>query len=136
VSDAGLDERGIPDLVGDVLRAVLGLGRNTARMFSFEARDVARRIGRRVELLIASCVLATAGVLLFLAGIASLAEQVLQLPHWVALLVVGALALGAGAVGVRYAMRRLGDADLAFPETVAELKKDVDVLTAPRERRP
>jgi len=112
VSDAGLDERGIPDLVGDVFRAVLGLGRNTARMFGFEARDVARRIARRVELLIAACVFATAGVLLVLEGIASLAEQVLRLPHWAALLVVGALALGAGAVGVRTALRRLGDPDL------------------------
>jgi len=136
VSDAGLDERGISDLVGEVLRAVFGLGRNTARMFGFEARDVARRFGRRLGLLIGSCAFATAGVVLFLAGAATFAEQVLRLPLWVGLLVVGALALVAGAVGIRAALRRLGDPDLAFPETVAELKKDVEVLAAPREHRP
>jgi len=136
VSGVGLDERGIPDLAGDVLRAAFGLGRNTARMFVFETRDVARRFGRRVALLIASCVFAATGLLLVLGGLASLAERAFQLPLWAGLLLLGAAALAVGAVGIRAAVRRLGDADLAYPETVAELTKDVDAFSAARERRP
>jgi hypothetical protein len=136
VSDAGLDERGIPDLVGDVLRAVFGLGRNTARMFGLEARDVSRRLGRRVALLIASTVFAAAGLLAVLGGLASLAERAFRLPLWAGLSIVGAAALGVGALGIRAALRRLGDADLAFPETVAELSKDADAFASPPERRP
>jgi len=135
VSDAGLDERGIPDLVGDVLRAVFGLGRNTARMFGLEARDVSRRLGRRVALLIVSTILVTVGLLLVLGCLAVIAEQMFRLPLWAGLALLGAAALGAGALGIRAALRRLGDADLAFPETIAELSKDADALDAPRERR-
>jgi putative superfamily III holin-X len=136
VSDAGLDERTAPGLVGDAVRAVFGLGRNTARMFRFEARDVARRAGRRVALLIACSAFAAAGLLLVLGGLSLVVERAFALPLWAGLFIVGAAALGAGAIGVRAALRRLGDGDLAFPETIAELTKDAEAFASRRESRP
>lgn len=123
------DERGIPDLVRDLLRAALGLGRNTARMLSIEARGIARRTGRRIALLVASAVVAGAGIVLLLAAVTVAAEQFLHLPRWASLALVGTLALGAGAAGVATAVRRLGDPDLAFPGTIEELTKDLDAMS-------
>jgi hypothetical protein len=75
------------------------------------------------------------GLLLVLGCLAVIAEQMFRLPLWAGLALLGAAALGAGGLGIRAALRRLGDADLAFPETIAELSKDADALAAPRERR-
>jgi len=127
-SDFETDERSTTELVRGLFRAVLSLAGSTARMLGAEAREVTRRIGRRVALLIASSVVAAAGVLLVLGGAAIVVETRLQLPRWAALMAVGGVALVAGAVGIGAAIRRLGGADLAFPETVAELGKDIDAL--------
>ena len=122
------DERSAPELVRDLFRAVLSLARSTARMFGAETREVTRRIGRRFALLIASSVVAGAGLLLILGGAAVLVERLLQLPRWAALAAVGVVAAGAGAIGIRAALHQLGSADVAFPETVAELEKDIEAL--------
>jgi uncharacterized membrane protein YqjE len=127
-TDFETDERSAPELVRNLFRAVLSLARSTARMLGAEAREVTRRIGRRVALLIASSVVTAAGVLLVLAGAALVVETRYQLPRWAALLAVGGVALVAGAAGIGVAIRRLGSADLAFPETVAEIGKDIDAL--------
>jgi hypothetical protein len=124
------DERSAPELVRSLFRAVLSLLASTARMFGFEAREVTRRIGRRVALLIASSVVTAAGVLLLLAGAALFAETRFHLPRWAVLAGAGVVAVGAGALGIRAAIHRLGGADLAFPETVAEVGKDIDALRA------
>ena len=129
-TDFETDERSATELVRGLFRAVLSLLGSTARMFGAEARDVARRIGRRLALLIASSVVAAAGVLLVLAGAALFVEMRFQLPRWAVIAGAGVVALGAGALGIRAAIHRLGGADLAFPETVAELGKDVDALRA------
>jgi hypothetical protein len=129
-TDFDTDERSAPELVGSLFRAVLSIMRSTARMLGAEAREVTRRIGRRVALLIASSVVAAAGVLLLLGGAALFVETQFQLPRWAALLAAGGVALVAGALGIRAAIHRLGGADLAFPETVAELGKDIDALHA------
>jgi hypothetical protein len=129
------DERGIPDLARDLIRAALGLGRNTARMLGLEAREIARRTGRRVALLVASAVIAGAGIVLVLGALTLVAERFLGLPRWASLALVGMLALGAGAAGIASAVRRLGDPDLAFPETIGEITKDVDALAITRDQR-
>lgn len=127
------DEKGIPDLVRDLVRVVLGLTRSTARMFGLEAREIVQRLGRRVALLIACSVVAGAGVVLLLASLAIVLETVAHLPRWAGLAIVGLFALGAGAAGVSFALRRLGEPDLAFPVTMGELSKDVDALTGAAE---
>jgi hypothetical protein len=135
VTATDTDERSAPELVRDLLRAVLSLLRSTARMFGAETREVTRRIGRRVAFLIASSVVAGAGLLLVLDGAALFVENRFQLPRWAVLVTVGGVVLGAGALGIRAALHRLGSADMAFPETVAELDKDIEALTA-RGREP
>jgi len=132
VNPSPSEDRGVSDLVRDLLRAVLGLVRSTARMFGLEAREVARRLGRRIALLVISAVIAAAGAVLLLGGIALVAERALGLPRWAAFALAGAIALGAGALGIRAAIRGLCGADLAFPETVAELTKDIDALAESR----
>jgi len=131
-ADPGASQKSVPDLVRGLLRSVLLLGRSTARLAGLEAREIAARLGRRVALLVASAIVAAAGLMLVLAGAAFVAERTLALPRWAAFALVGALALAAGGVGVAIAVRRLGAPDMAFPETVAELSKDVDALASRR----
>lgn len=126
----GPDARSVPDLVRDLLRAVSGMIRGTAHMAALEAREIVPRFGRRVALLVGSAIVAGAGILLALGGAALLVESALQLPRWAAVLGVGLLALCAGAAGIAAALRRLGAADLAFPETLAEISKDADALSS------
>jgi hypothetical protein len=119
--------------VRDVLRAASGLVRNTARMAGLEAREVARRLARRIALLVGAATLAAAGGLLVLTGLALLGERALDIPRWAAFVAVGVLAAGAGALGISAAIRRLGRDDLAFPETLAEIVKDAEAISARRE---
>ncbi len=122
------DERSAPELAGDLIRAVLAIVRSTARIFGVEARVVSRRIVRRVALIVGSSVVAVAGAVLLLAGVALLVERAVALPRWAAFAAVGAIGVALGACGVVVALRRLGDSDVAFPETVAELEKDLAAL--------
>ncbi len=135
MSSTQADDASVADLAGDFVRAVLGVGRSAARMFGFELRDVTRRLGRRIALLIVSAVFAAVGILLVLGSGALLAEAFLRVPLWAGTFALGIAAVGAGALGLRTALRRLGDRDLAFPETVSELGKDVEALTRSVEQR-
>lgn len=126
------DVRSVPDLVRDLLRAVFGLARSTARMAGLEARQILPRLGQRVALLVGASVVAATGLLLLLGGLVLVAERFLGLPKWAGALIAGLVTLGAGAAGIVTALRRLGDADLAFPETIAELSKDAEALDARR----
>lgn len=122
------DERGVAELVRDLVRAVFAVERGAARMFGAEAREVSRRVGRRLALLVGASIVGAAGALLALAGVAELVEGALRLPRWLALGLVGLTAFGAGAWGVCSALRRLGASDVAFPRTVAEFEKDLAAL--------
>jgi hypothetical protein len=129
--NGGPGAKPVPDVVRDLVRAVLALLASTARMLRVEARDVARRAGRRLALLVASATIAAAGLLLLLGGAAFLLEGALGFPRWAAFATVGACALAAGAVGVSLGVRRLASEDLLFPATCAELEKDLHAATAP-----
>jgi membrane protein implicated in regulation of membrane protease activity len=103
-------------------------------MAGLEARQVLPRLGRRAALLVGASVVTATGLLLVLGGIVLVAERFLGLPKWAGALVVGLVTLGAGAAGIAAALRRLGDPDLAFPETLAELTKDAEALEDGRGR--
>jgi uncharacterized membrane protein YqjE len=128
------ERRGIPDAAGDLLRAVLGLFRSTARMTRFEAHEVAARATKRMVLFVASALVATGGCAIALGGLALFVEEVTRLPRWAGLLVVGVPALVLGLVGVWYALRRLFCSDLAFPRTLEEVRKDLEALETTEER--
>lgn len=101
-------------------------------MAGLEARQILPRLGQRVALLVGASVVAATGLLLLLGGLVLVAERFLGLPKWAGALIAGLVTLGAGAAGIVTALRRLGDADLAFPETIAELSKDAEALDARR----
>jgi hypothetical protein len=128
------EERGVADLARDVLRAVLGILRSTARIFGLEARGVVRHLAGHAALLAVSAFFVAAGAVFLLGALALGAEALFHLPRWASLAIVGAAALVAGALGVRSSVRGLSSPDLTFPETLAELGKDVDALAGPRER--
>lgn len=121
---------GVPELLRGLLRAVLLVGKSTARLAGIEAREVFTRLGRRMALLVAAAIVAGAGVVLVLAAFAFVAEGELSLPRWAAFALVGTVALALGGCGVAWAVRRLGAPDLAFPGTIAELSKDVEALAS------
>jgi hypothetical protein len=128
VTEPDHDGRSAPQLAGDFLRAVLAIVRSTARILGVETRDVSRRIGRRLGLLVASGIVAAAGTVVLLGALAVAAERLVGVSRWVALGVVGALALALGMAGVAVALRRLGSPDIAFPATVGELEQDLVAL--------
>lgn len=119
------EERGA---VGGLTHAALELVRTTARMTRLEARDVLARLGRRIALLLASAALGAAGLVVVLGGLSLLAEGAFGMPRWAAFAAVGGGALALGVAGAWAAIRRLGASDLAFPETMAELSKDLDAF--------
>ena len=67
--------------------------------------------------------LTVGGLLALLAGLAFLVETA-GVPQWLAFVVVGLLTMAGGVYAALRAIRLLGAPDLAFPDTVAELRRD------------
>jgi uncharacterized membrane protein YqjE len=126
----GADRRGILALVRELIGAALELAHNTARLAACEARVVLRRLAARLAVFVVSLVVAAAGLLVVLAGAALLLEGLTGIPLWLSLVLVGGVVVVAGVVGAAWAVRRLGDRDLAFPGTLAEIDSDVESLKA------
>jgi uncharacterized membrane protein YqjE len=128
-------ERGFFAQLHDLSVASADLAHNTARLAACEARVILRRVVARVGIFMAGLLVAAAGLMLVLGGVAAALESA-GLPRWAAFLVVGAVTMGAGAVCALRSLRRLGDRDLAFDRTLAELSADIDRLrgTAGREQ--
>jgi hypothetical protein len=128
-----LDERpSLFELGGELAGAGLELVHNTAELAASEARVIVRRLVVRVSLLLSLLVIASTGLLLVLGGAAFLLVEVAQWPRWAAFGLVGLVTMaGAGFFALR-AVKQLGNADLAFPRTLAEIKKDVEAFGATR----
>jgi uncharacterized membrane protein YqjE len=118
---------GLFDALGELSGAGVDLAHNTVRLAACEARVIVRKLAMRVGLFFGFLVVATVGLLLMLQGVASLLEMA-GLPAWGAYLLVGAVTLGAGALLAVRMLKKLGDKDLAFPGTLAELDIDREYL--------
>jgi membrane protein implicated in regulation of membrane protease activity len=104
------------------------LAHGTARMAASEGRIVLHRLTVRAGLLLAGLLAASTGLLLCLGGAALLLASASGMETWLALVLVGVLAASAGTAAALRAIRRLGEPDLAFPATLAELEADVEAL--------
>lgn len=131
-ADAGAGTGGRPpglfDALGDLTGAGMDLAHNTVRLAACEARLIVRKLAVRVGLFFGFLVLATVGLLLMLLGAASGLEAGAGMPAWAAYLLVGGVTVAAGALLAVRMLKKLGDKDLAFPGTLAELEIDRDFL--------
>lgn len=119
---------GVTAILGDLAGAALDIAHNTVQLVACESRVVVRRLAMRAGVFIVGMVFATMGLLLVLVGGALLVSQAAAIPAWLAIAMVGVLVLAVGALVARRALHRLGDADIAFPGTLAEFKADVEAL--------
>lgn len=124
------EERGLFRLLGDLAGAGADLAQNTAHLAACEARVIVRRLVARVGLFFGFLVLAVTGLVVLLVGVAVFLHEVAGLPAWLGFVIVGIVAMGAGALVALRMLKKLGDRDLAFPATFAELRKDMDALGA------
>ncbi len=132
VPKAGADRRGLFALIRALADSGLDLAHGAVRMAASEGRIVLRRLAARLGLLLGGLLVAASGLVLLLGGLALLLARISGMEPWLALAIVGAATLGAGAVLAAGALRRLSEPDLAFPATLAELQADVDTLRGGR----
>jgi hypothetical protein len=111
-----------------LLDSGLDLVHNTARMAASEGRVVLHRTAVRLGFFFAGLVVAAMGLLLVLGGASVVLARVAGMELWLALVLVGAATLAAGAAFAARAMDRLGEPDLAFPATLAEIEADIAAL--------
>jgi hypothetical protein len=117
---------GIVDAAGELAGAAIELVHNTAELAACESRVIVRRLAVRAGLFFGALLLATSGVLLMLEGAASYVGEVGAMPKWLAFVLTGFATTVVGALAARWMIRKLGDRDLAFPGTLAEIKSDVE----------
>jgi hypothetical protein len=133
--DVATEERpGLVGSLGELAGAALDLAHNTAQMVACESRVVVRRLALRAGTFFVSLVFAAMGLLLVMSGLALLLASVAGLPVWAAILFVGAVSLTVGGLVARRALRRLGDPDIAFPETLEQFRADFDVISRARRK--
>jgi uncharacterized membrane protein YqjE len=121
-------------LLRALVDAGVDLAHNTARMAASEAHVVLFRLGTRLALFAAGLMVATVGLLLCLVAAALAVAQLTGVDRTLAFAAVGSVTLAGGAVFAIRAIRRLGEPDLAFPATLAELQADVEMLRSGRDR--
>ncbi len=114
----------LTNLASRLAGGILDLLRNTARLFAYEARAAAGRVGRGLVLLAFTILVAGGGLLLILVAVALLVGQWVESPWGGFMLVGGATALVAIAASYAVA-RRLTQEDVSFPETMREIEEDV-----------
>lgn len=123
---------GILALLAELADSGIGLARNSVRMAASEMRVVLHRIAVQVGALLAGLLLAGVGLLLALGGVALVLSREFGIDLWAALAATGATTLTVGALVAARAVRRLGEQDVALPETLAEIDRDVEAIRAPR----
>lgn len=124
--------RSVADIAWDGIDTAFGLAHNTAKLAGVEARAVARRLVRRVAILIVALALGAAATSMLLVGLALLILSTGGLPDWAAFGIVGVSALAVAIGAAWYALRRLGDVGLTFPGTRAEIRRDLDAVRRQR----
>jgi hypothetical protein len=101
-------------------------------MAASEGRVVLHRLVVRLAAFVAGLFVAAMGLLLVLLGAALLLARVASIEPWLACVLVGAATAAAGAFFAARAMRRVSEADVAFPATLAEFEADAAMLRESR----
>jgi hypothetical protein len=119
-------------LGGELAGAGLELVHNTAELAASEARIIVRSLVVRVSILLSLLIIASTGILLVLGALALVLHEVAGWPAWAAFGAVGVMTIAAAGFFAMRAVKKLGDADLAFPRTLAEIAKDVETFGGKR----
>jgi uncharacterized membrane protein YqjE len=123
----------IGELMTQLSAQVSRLVRDEMRLAQTELRQSAKSVGLGAGLLSGAAVLAAFGMAsLITAAIAAIA---IALPVWAAALVVGAAVLFASGIAALLGRKRAGQATPAAPQTVANVKKDVQQVRISRHDR-
>jgi len=120
------DDRPIGDLFGDLSAQTSRLIRSEIQLAIVEVRRTITDLARESAVIGAGGALAYAGLIVLLFGVGVLIADVLNLPSWVGLVLVG---LVVGAVGAFLAYRSLNairNARMVPERTVATIRDDVD----------
>jgi hypothetical protein len=121
----GDGERSIGALLRELAEGSAALLRHEARLARLEFTEVARAVGTGTALTATGGVLALLGTLSLLTGVILLAgDQWLRDHHWLAAVIVTAIAGGVAYWLSRRGMALLSPKQLAPEETVATLRED------------
>jgi len=122
-AQAGLDERSLGELFGDLTRDISTLVRQEATLAKTEITQKVSHVGKDVGMLAAGGAVAYAGLLAIVAAvIIGLANA--GLPWWAAALLVGIVVAGTGGFLVQRGISALKQEDLAPRETIETVKED------------
>jgi hypothetical protein len=121
-ADGRASERSLGELFGDLSREMSTLVRQEVSLASTELSQKASAAGKDVGFLAAGGAVAYAGLLVLLAAITLILDQVM--PLWLAALLVGAVVIGIGYYLVRQGLDRLKRLDLTPRRTLETLKDD------------
>ena len=119
--------RSLPGLAADLFGGLMDLLQSSGRLLAAEARQTARRIGKRAVLLVPALALCGAGVVLLVVSAALYLGDLLGEP-FLGFLLAGGGALIVGALVAWWAIRSLASVDLTLPVTMAEIQKDLQWL--------
>ena len=123
----------IGELMSQLSAQVSRLVRDEMRLAQKEFQQSAKHVGLGAGLLSAAGLLAFFGVASLIA--AAIAAIALALPIWAAALIVGAAMLLASGLAALLSKKQAGEATPPTPQTVANVKKDVQQVKASRHDR-
>jgi len=121
------DNRSLGELFGDLGRQVGTLVRQEVDLAKVELSQKASQTGRNVASLAVGGLIAYAGLLIVLMGIAFLLVQV-GLDASIAFLIVGLIVLAIGGFLVWRGMQQMREMDLAPRQTVETMKENVEMI--------
>jgi len=121
------DNRSLGELFGDLGRQVGTLVRQEVDLAKVELSQKASQTGRNVASLAVGGLIAYAGLLIVLMGIAFLLVQV-GLDASIAFLIVGIIVLAIGGFLVWRGMQQMREMDLAPRQTVETMKENVEMI--------
>ena len=117
---------GLGDLVGNLATDLQDLVRGEVRLARAELDEKLDRVITAAIWLLGGALVAFAGLVVVLEGGAAILA--LMLPAWVALLIVGVVIIGVGALVARSGLAMLSLKSLMPDRTAASLQKDVRVV--------
>lgn len=119
----GRDERSLGDLFAELAQETSTLVRQEVKLAETELSQKAVRVGQSVGSLVLGGAVLYAGVLTLIAAVIIVLGE-LGLPWWLAALLVGVVAAGAGALLVARAYDALKRIDPVPHRTIESLKED------------
>ena len=123
---APLEERSLRELIGQLSRDGSLLLRQEVALAKQELTDKAKSFSRSAGEIAIGALVLYAGVLTLIAGVVMLLA--LALPGWLSAVLVGLVVAMVGAALLGRGKKRLENLDMKPRETVASVKRDVEMM--------